>query len=65
MEIIPFVLQGELGDLLTDVPGGFSEGGVGAGLAFAYAKGNKRSSQTVREVPINISKLMLSLRSGP
>lgn len=52
VEIIPFVLQGELGDPLTDV----AEGDAGAGLAFAYAKGNKRSSQMAREVPINISK---------
>lgn len=56
VEIIPFVLQGELADLLTHVSGGFTEGDVGAGLAFAYAKGNKTSRQMVREVPINTSK---------
>lgn len=55
VETIPFDLQVELGDLLADIPGGFTED-VGAGLAIAYAKGNKISSQMVREVPINQSK---------
>lgn len=56
VEIVCFVLQGELRDLLTDIPHGFTEGDVWAELAFAYAKGNKTSSQMVREVAINISK---------
>lgn len=56
VEIIPFVLQGELADPLTGVAGGFTEGDAGAGLAFAYAKGNNRSSQVVREVPVNTAK---------
>lgn len=38
VETIPFDLQVELGDLLADIPGGFTED-VGAGLAIAYAKG--------------------------
>lgn len=48
--------------ICSGVAGVFPEGDEGAGLAFAYAKGSKTSSQMVREVPINISELTAAAR---
>lgn len=51
VEIIPFVLQGELADLLTDVPDGFTEGDVGLDLPLHTQRAIKQAAKWSERSP--------------